>query len=153
MTIASVREDLARRAPDLIVRESETSTATVAEAAAAIGVEPGQIAKTMALMLDEPMLIVLRGDARLDNVRFRQAFGRKPRMIDAEAVEQLTGHPVGGVCPLGLPSEFKIACDVSLRSFPVVYPAAGGRNSWIAITPERLGELCRAEWVSVAKLV
>lgn len=153
MTIASVREDLARRAPGLVVQESGVSTATVAEAAAAIGVEPGQIAKTMALMLDEPMLIVLRGDARLDNARFRQAFGRKPRMIAAEAVEQLTGHPVGGVCPFGLATQLKIVCDISLRAFQIVYPAAGERNSWVSISPEELARLCKAEWVDVSKLV
>lgn len=152
MTLASVRADLAQRAPDLEVRESAGSTATVALAAAAIGVTPGEIAKTLALGLNAPLLLVARGDARLDNAKFRAAFGQKPRMLDAAAAEALTSHPVGGVCPFGLPAPVRIVCDVSLRAYDHVLPAAGAPNSWVRLTPDRLAELTGADWVDVMRL-
>lgn len=149
MTLAAVRADLARRAPDLVIEESAASTATVPLAAAAIGVAPGAIAKTLALRLAERLLLVARGDARIDNARFRAVFGTKPKLLDAAATEALTGHPIGGVCPFGLPAPVRIACDISLRAFDLVFPAAGAPNAWLRVTPARLADLCGAEWVDV----
>src|SRR5262245_9955135 len=114
MSIDSVRSFLAEHAPDLTVIETTVSSATVPLAAAAHGVVHAQIAKTICLRVGEQVvLVVAGGTARLDNRKFKDRFGGKPRMLDAEQVEATTGHPVGGVCPFGLSSPLPVYCDVS----------------------------------------
>jgi prolyl-tRNA editing enzyme YbaK/EbsC (Cys-tRNA(Pro) deacylase) len=152
MSIDSVRTHLAAAAPDLVIVETEARTATVAEAAAAHGVTPGQIAKTLSLRLGERVvLVVARGDVRLDNRKVRAAFAAKPRMLDAAEVVALTGHPVGGVCPFGLATPLPVYCDVSLQAFEAVWPAAGSVNSALRIAPARLAALVGAQWVDVCQ--
>ena len=152
MSLESVRDHLARIAPDISIIHHELSTATVADAALAHGCEPGQIAKTLSLRLGEKVvLVVARGDARLDNKKARAALGAKPRMLGVEEVEAITGHPVGGVTPFGLASELEIYCDVSLRAFDEVIPAAGDRNSSLRVAPDRLADLVKATWVDVCE--
>src|SRR5205085_798946 len=120
LSLESVRAWLAAYAPDLPIIEVEESTATVDLAAQALGVEPGRIAKTLAIRVkDEVLLLVTRGDARLDNVKCKAAFGGRPRMLGPEETLALTGHPVGGVCPFGLATPLPIRCDVSLRDFDI----------------------------------
>lgn len=153
MSYQSVRDDLSVRAPDLPVIEVERSTATVAEAAEALGVAPGQIAKTLALRInDRIVLLVTRGDTRLDNQKTKAAFGDKPRMLGPDETLAVTGHPVGGVCPFGLVTPLPIYCDVSLRTFDIVFPAAGSLNSSIKVAPARLATLIDAEWVDICRL-
>ncbi|MFM0217410.1 YbaK/EbsC family protein [Paraburkholderia caledonica] len=152
MSLQSVRTFLSQHAPDLEIVEKQTSTATVAEAANAHGVSPGQIAKTLSLWLkDEVILLVLGGDAKIDNRKFKDQFKGKARMLNAEEVVEWTSHPVGGVCPFGLPREMKVFADVTLKKFDVVLPAAGATNAALRIAPQRLIELVRAEWVDVAQ--
>ncbi|KAB0624134.1 YbaK/EbsC family protein [Castellaniella defragrans] len=152
MTIESVRRFFAQHAPDLDILELEQSTATVALAAEAHGVAPGQIAKTLSLRAgDAVVLVVARGDARLDNRKLKQAFGGRVKMLPAEEVADLTGHPVGGVCPFGLARPLPVYCDVSLRDFDVVMPAAGSTRSAVRIHPERLARLTGASWVDVCQ--
>lgn len=152
MSLASVKAELARIAPDIEVLEHSSSTATVALAAQVHEVEPGQIAKTLSLRVGERVVLaVVRGDARLDNRKARAAFGGKARMLGGEEVEAITGHPVGGVCPFGLPSPLPVCCDVSLRAFEVVVPAAGATNSSLWISPARMAELTGAQWVDICQ--
>jgi prolyl-tRNA editing enzyme YbaK/EbsC (Cys-tRNA(Pro) deacylase) len=152
MSIESVREFLAQHAPDVPIIDQGRSTATVAEAAETLGVAPGQIAKTLSVRIGEAVvLIVARGDARLDNRKTKDAFGARPRMLSHEETEALTGHPVGGVCPFGLATPLPIYCDHSLRDFDTVYPAAGSRTASVALTPERLAQLVNAVWVDVCQ--
>ena len=152
MSVESVRTDLAARAPDLAVEVTDNSTATVQLAAEVHGVEPGQIAKTLSLRIgDEVVLVVARGDARLDNRKAKAALGGKPRMLGQEEVEALTGHPVGGVCPFGLATPLKIYCDLSLKAYDIVVPAAGSTHSALRIGPARMAELTQAEWVDVCQ--
>ncbi len=152
MSLDSVRAFLAENAPDLIVLELEESTATVALAAAGHGVEPAQIAKTLALRMGEQVvLLVARGDARLDNKKAKTAFGAKVKMLPPEEVVALTGHPVGGVCPFGLATPLAVYCDISLQAFSEVLPAAGSTNSALRISPLRMAELVQAEWVDVCQ--
>lgn len=150
MSLETVRAFLSREAPDIAIIEQAASTATVAEAAATLGVEPGRIAKTLSLRVnDRVVLVVARGDARLDNRKTREALGARPRMLGAEEAERLTGHPLGGVCPFGLATPLPIYCDVSLRDFDLIYPAAGSRTASVCLSPGRLAELVGAEWVDV----
>lgn len=153
MSLESVREFFARHAPEIAVIETEGSSATVALAAAAFGVEPARIAKTLSLRIGERVvLVVTRGDARLDNRKAKAALGGKPRMLGAEEVAALTGHPVGGVCPFGLPMPLPVYCDVSLQAFDVVVPAAGSTQSAVRITPAHMAELTGAQWVDVCEI-
>ncbi|HVJ00886.1 MAG TPA: YbaK/EbsC family protein [Sphingomonas sp.] len=153
MSFESAHAWLAERAPDLRIIDQGRSTATVAEAAEALGVEPARIAKTLALRVGEQLLLVVaRGDARLDNAKTKAAFGGRPRMLDAEETLARTGHAVGGVCPFGLSEPLPVYCDVSLRAFDTVFPAAGSRTSSVEVAPERLAELVAKDWVDVCKL-
>ncbi len=152
MSLASVRAFFAERAPDIAVIELDVSTATVAEAAAAHGVEPGQIAKTLSLRAgDRTVLLVTAGDARLDNAKTKAAFGGKVKMLDLAEVEGVTGHPVGGVCPFGLATPLPVYCDVSLKAWDVVIPAAGDIHAAVRISPDRMVELTGAAWVDACR--
>jgi prolyl-tRNA editing enzyme YbaK/EbsC (Cys-tRNA(Pro) deacylase) len=153
MSLASVRAWLAEHAPDLAVIDNGASTATVALAAEALGVVPGRIAKTLAVRIgDEVMLIVARGDARLDNRKTKKAFGGRPRMLDAEETLAVTGHAVGGVCPFGLARPIPIHLDISLRAYDEIFPAAGSLTSSVRVTPDRLAALVAKSWVDVCRL-
>ena len=153
MSAESVRAFLAAQAPDVAIIDQGASTATVLEAAQALGVEPARIAKTLSLRVgDAVVLVCARGDARLSNGKAKAALGAKPRMLGAEEVEAITGHPVGGVCPFGLPSPLPVYCDVSLQAFETVFPAAGSRTSSVELTPARLAELTGAEWIDICTL-
>ena len=152
MSLESVRSFLAAHAPDIEILEATTSTATVALAAAAHGVEPAQIAKTLTLRLGgDTILVVMGGEARLDNRKYKDRFNAKAKMLDAAEVLEATSHPVGGVCPFGLPRPLRIYADVSLRAFDVVVPAAGDTHHAMRIATERLVQLAGAEWVDVAQ--
>jgi len=152
MSIESVRAFFAEKAPDIAVIEATTSSATVALAAEAYGVEPARIAKTLSLRIGERViLIVASGTARMDNKKVKAQFGAKPKMLSPDEVADITGHEVGGVCPFGLVSPLPVYCDVSLRAFDIVVPAAGSTHSAVKITPARLAELTAAEWVDVCE--
>lgn len=153
MSLASVQAFFAQHAPDIAIIESHTSTATVALAAQAHGVAPGQIAKTLSLRIDDrPVLIVTRGDARLDNKKIKQVFGSKGKMLDADSVAALTGHPVGGVCPFGLATALPVYCDISLKNYDIVLPAAGDIHAAVRIAPAHMAQLVQAQWVDVSSL-
>ena len=152
MSLESVRAFLRAHAPDIDIIETAESSSTVALAAEAHGVEPAQIAKTICLRVGEQMMLVVAGGtARLDNRKFKDTFGGKGRMLDAEEVVALTSHPVGGVCPFGLPAPLPVYCDISLKRFDEVLPAAGSTNSAVRIATGRLAALTGASWVDVCQ--
>ena len=152
MSLQSVRAFFAEKAPDITVLESPISSATVPLAAEAYGVEPGRIAKTLSLRVGERViLIVAAGTSRMDNKKVKAQFGGKPRMLGVEEVAEITGHEVGGVCPFGLKSPLPIYCDVSLKAYDIVVPAAGSTHSAVRIAPDRMAELVGAEWVDVCE--
>jgi prolyl-tRNA editing enzyme YbaK/EbsC (Cys-tRNA(Pro) deacylase) len=153
MSLQSVTSWLEANGPDLRLIEVEASTATVDTAADALGVEPGRIAKTLAIRAGElTFLLCTRGDARLDNRKCKDTLGARPRMLGAEETLALTGHPVGGVCPFGLLTPLPVFVDVSLRAFDVVYPAGGSVNSSVEVATERLFELVGERWVDLCVL-
>lgn len=152
MSLDSVRTFFAEKAPKIEIIETADSSATVTLAAAAHGIDPAQIAKTICLRVaDQTMLIVTSGAARLDNRKFKDRFGGKARMLEAEQVLAATSHPIGGVCPFGLPSPLPIYCDASLRAFDEVVPAAGATNAAVRLSPVHLAELVDATWVDVCQ--
>ncbi len=152
MSLESVRAFFAEKAPDITVIESPVSSATVALAADAYGVEPGKIAKTLSLRVGERIvLIVASGTSRMDNKKVKALFGVKPKMLSLDEVAEITGHEVGGVCPFGLKQTLPIYCDVSLKAFDEVVPAAGSTHSAVRIAPERMAELVSGEWIDVCE--
>lgn len=153
MSLESVQAWLAAHAPDLRLIEVEESTATVNTAAKALGVEPGRIAKTLAVRAgDRLFLLCTRGDARLDNRKCKDELGARPRMLGAEETFEVTGHAVGGVCPFGLKQPLPIYLDVSLKAFDLVYPAGGSLNTSVEVTVERLFDLVAERWVDLCRL-
>jgi len=143
MSLESVRAFFAEKAPDIAVIESPLSSATVELAAKAYGVAPGRIAKTLSVRIGElVVLIVTSGTSRMDNKKLKA-------MLAVEEIADITGHEVGGVCPFGLKSPLPIYCDVSLKAFDQVVPAAGSTHSAVRIAPSRLAELVSAKWVDV----
>lgn len=137
------------------VIELQLSSATVDLAAEHLHVEPERIAKTLAFRGEGKkgaMLVVMAGDAKIDNKKFRGAFGFKARMLSAEETLDLTGHPVGGVCPFALKSDWPVFMDGSLRRFETVFPACGSKNSAIELTVDDLYTLGRgSSWIDVCK--
>ena len=98
------------------------------------------------------MLIVLAGNARMDNHKFKTAFGKKGRMIPADDVETLVGHAPGGVCPFAVKYGVPVYLDTSLHAYETVYPAAGDDHSAIRMTPEELFRFAHAAgWVDIHK--
>lgn len=152
MSLESVRQFFARRQLDIAIIELDVSTSTVAEAASAHGVEPGRIAKTLAFRLNDgrEVILVARGDARIDNRKFKDAFG-KGKMLPPQEVEAITGHPVGGVCPFGLARELPIYLDVSIQAFDEILPAAGAVHSAVRISPSQLRDITAGQWVDVCQ--
>ena len=153
MSAESVHAWLQKHAPDLEFIEVEASTATVLEAAEALGVEPAQIAKSLAVRAgDHIFLLVTSGTARLDNVKSKAEFGARPRMLGPEDTREVTGHPVGGVCPFDLPDGLPVYLDVSLKKLGTVYPAGGSLNTSVRTSVERLFDLVGDNWVDICKL-
>ena len=142
----------ARGLADRII-QPEHSSATVAEAAEAIGCEPGMIAKTLSFLVDEkPVLILADGLARIDNRKFKGFFGCKAKMIPPEQVEELVGHGIGGVCPFGVNEGVTVYLDESLKKHDIVYPAAGNDHSGVKLSIPEL-EQCSGytQWLDVSK--
>ncbi len=137
---------------DRVIR-LEDSTATVAQAAAALGVEPGMIAKTMSFLQDgQAVLILTEGTARIDNHKYKERFHVKAKMIPFEEVETWIGHAPGGVCPFGIKEGVEVYLDESLRKFEIVYPAAGDDHSAVRLTIPELEQIAGAKgWVDVCK--
>ena len=129
------------------------STATVAEAAEALAVEPGMIAKTLSFLQEEkPVLILTEGTAKIDNRKYKDTFHIKAKMIPFEEVETQVGHAPGGVCPFGINENVIVYLDESLRQFENVYPAAGDDHSAVKLTVDELEKIAGATgWVDVCK--
>lgn len=154
MSIENARAHLAKYGKDKDIIEFSTSSATVKEAAADLNTEEGRIAKTMSFMLsDGPIVILAAGDGKIDNRKFKDRFHEKAKMISPDDVENIIGHPIGGVCPFGVKENVRVYLDVSLKRFDYVYPAAGSRNSAIKLTIPELEKTSEyKEWVDVTKL-
>lgn len=153
MSLEKAREHLKQYGMDRRIIEFETSSATVCEAAKAANCTEGEIAKTLSfLVADKPVLIVVAGDCKIDNAKYKKEFLTKAKMIPFESVEDLVGHKVGGVCPFGINENAIVYLDVSLKRFERVYPACGSSNSAIKLTIAELEETSGyKKWIDVCK--
>lgn len=154
MSLRTVTEHLRRHGKDTDILVFDDSSATVALAAEKVGTTPERIAKTLAFYdpqdAGRAVLIVAAGDARLHNGSFKRLFGGKPKMVSADDLERLTGHPMGGVCPFGNPEGARVYLDESLQRFDVVYPAAGTDRSAVRVLVAELEAISGAAgWVGV----
>ena len=153
MSIEIVRKYFASYGMEDRIRDFQVSSATVELAAQAVGCIPARIAKTLSFKVgEEPILIVAAGDAKIDNRKYKDQFGKKAVMLSQEEVAEKIGHAVGGVCPFGIPDSVNVYLDESLKRFKTVFPAAGSSNSAIELSMEELMEYSHAkEWVDVCK--
>lgn len=153
MAIEKAREYLKKYGLENNVMEFDVSSATVPEAAKAVGCEEQEIAKTLSFLVEEkPILIVVSGDSKIDNSKYKAEFHTKARMIPFEQVEEMIGHAVGGVCPFGVKDDVVIYLDTSLRKCKMIYPACGSSNSAVKLTMEQLEQAISFDkWVDVCK--
>ena len=153
MSLLRAKEHLKKYGFEDKIMEFAASSATVTEAAAAIGCKECEIAKTLSFTIsDKPILIVVAGDARIDNRKFKDEFFEKAKMIAFEDVEPLIGHAVGGVCPFGINDGVDVYLDNSLKRFDIIYPACGSSNSAVNLTLKELETASEfKKWVDVCK--
>lgn len=153
MAIDKVREYLKQFDKDKDIIEFDVSSATVKDAALAIGCDENHIAKTLSFIVDDiPVLIVLAGDKKIDNSKFKQTFKCKAKMISFDSLEDLVGHEAGGVCPFGIKDGVEVYLDNSLKEYEHVYPACGSSNSAIKLTLSELEKYSNYKtWVDVSK--
>ncbi len=155
MSLVRAKEHLSKFGLEERVMEFDTSSATVQEAAKAVNCKEEEIAKTLSFIInDKPVLIVVAGDCKIDNSKFKAEFATKAKMIPFDMVEDLVGHAVGGVCPFGVNDDVIIYLDNSLRRFDIIYPAAGSSNSAVKLTIDELEKTSNYEkWVDVCKSI
>ena len=153
MSVSLVKAYLAPFGLENRVREFDVSSATVELAAQAVGVIPARITKTLSFLVgDSAILVACAGDTKVDNHKFKERFGCKAKMLNAEQVIRFTGHAIGGVCPFANPDGVETYLDVSLKRFDTVFPAAGSSNSAIQLTCDELEEFSHARgWIDVCK--
>lgn len=153
MPIQEVREHFQKFNKDVHIMEFDVSTATVELAAQAVGVIPARIAKTLSFRSENgAVVLVTAGDTKTDNIKFKNTFGFKSKMLSLEEVPSLIGHPVGGVCPFGIKPGTPVYLDESLKRFSTVFPAGGTSSSAIELTCEELEKYSEAvAWVDVCK--
>lgn len=155
MSIEKVREYFKKNNMENRIKEFEVSSATVELAAKAVNCEPARIAKTLSFKINEkPILIVVAGDAKIDNHKYKERYGKKAKMLTHEEVLNLIGHQVGGVCPFAINDGVEVYLDESLKRFKTIYPACGSSNSAIELSIEELEKYSNySSWVDVCKII
>lgn len=153
MSIEKVREYMKQFGRDGDILEMDESTATVELAAKALGTEEARIAKSLSFYNgDDAMVIVVAGDAKIDNKKFKEYFGFKARMLAPEDTVKFTGHAIGGVCPFALPENITVYLDDSMKRFETMFPACGSSNSAIELKLNELEQISKTkEWIDVCK--
>lgn len=153
MSLEKAKEHLKKYKLDQNIMEFTTSSATVQQAAIALNCTEGEIAKTLSFMVEEkPILIVVSGDAKIDNSKYKAEFHKKAKMIPHENVEKITGHQVGGVCPFGINEGVEVYLDKSLQKYKTVYPASGSDSSAVKLTIQELEQASNYQkWIDVCK--
>lgn len=153
MSLLKVKEYLKKYNLEERIMEFPVTSATVKDAALALKCSEEEIVKTLSFMVDDkPILIVMAGDKKCDNAKFKQEFKTKAKMIEMSLLKELIGHEAGGVCPFGINDGVLVYLDESLKRFPYVYPACGSSNSAIKLTIPELEEYSNyTKWVDVSK--
>lgn len=155
MAFGKAKEHLKKYGMEDRVMEFDVSSATVSEAAKAVGSSEGEIAKTLSFLVDEKaILIVVAGDCKIDNAKYKAYFHAKAKMHPFESVEELIGHAVGGVCPFGINGGVEVYLDESLKRFEIVYPACGSSNSAVKLNIAELEKASEFKcWIDVCRAI
>ncbi|MBR5562169.1 MAG: YbaK/EbsC family protein [Clostridia bacterium] len=155
MAFGKAKEHLKKYGMEDRVMEFDVSSATVSEAAKAVGSSEGEIAKTLSFLVDEKaILIVVAGDCKIDNAKYKAYFHAKAKMLPFESVEELIGHAVGGVCPFGINGGVEVYLDESLKRFEIVYPACGSSNSAVKLNIPELEKASEFKcWIDVCRAI
>lgn len=155
MSFEKAKEHISKYGLAKSILEYEDSSATVQEAAVTIGCDEDEIGKTLSFLVGEdPILVLVSGNSRIDNAKFKQEFKVKAQMIKFDKVEEYIGHAPGGVCPFGIKENVKVYLDESLKKHKITYPAAGSCNSAVKLTINELEEISNyVKWVDVCKEV
>ena len=153
MSIEKAKEHLKKYKLDQNIMEFTTSSATVQQAAIALNCTEGEIAKTLSFLVEEkPILIVVSGDAKIDNSKYKAEFHKKAKMIPHENIEKIIGHQVGGVCPFGINEGVEVYLDKSLQKYKTVYPASGSDSSAVKLTIQELEQVSNYQkWIDVCR--
>ncbi len=153
MSVEKCKEYFKQFGMEKKVLEFSVSSATVELAAQALGVESARIAKTLSFMVGEqPILILMAGDVKVDNPKYKAQFHTKAKMMSPEQLEEYVGHQIGGVCPFGIKDGVDVYLDESLKRFESVFPACGSRNSAIELTIPELEKYSNFnEWIDISK--
>lgn len=153
MSIEAVRKYFSKYGIDSRIKEFDTSSATVELASQVLGCEPCRIAKTLSFLVDDrAILIVLSGDMKIDNAKYKSQFGTRAKMLTVEEAEILVGHSIGGVCPFAVNENVSVYLDNSLKRFQTVFPACGSSNSVIELTIDELEKYSGfISWIDVGK--
>lgn len=155
MSFLKAKEYLQQYGLENNIMEFDVSSSTVKEASKAINCKEGEIAKTLSFIVnDKPILIVVAGDSKVDNSKFKAEFYTKAKMIPLDNVEKMIGHIVGGVCPFGINENVDVYLDNSLKRFEVIYPACGSSNSAVKLTVNELETISNyKKWIDVCKYI
>lgn len=153
MSLLKAKEVLQRYGLEDRIMEFDVLSSTVKEAAKAINCKEEEIAKTLSFIVeDKPILIVVAGDSKIDNSKFKTEFKTKAKMIPIDNVEEMIGHAVGGVCPFGVNKNVDVYLDDSLKRFEIIYPACGSSNSAVKLTLDELEKTSNyRKWIDVCK--
>lgn len=153
MSYLKAKKHLEKNNLDDRIIEFNTSTATVALAAKALGVSDGEIAKSMSFIVnDNPILVIVAGDKKIDNHKYKDEFKVKAKMISFDDVEEYIGHKAGGVCPFGINDNVRVYLDLSLKKYEYVYPACGTSNTAVKLLINELEKASKyIKWVDVCK--
>jgi prolyl-tRNA editing enzyme YbaK/EbsC (Cys-tRNA(Pro) deacylase) len=150
LSVESVREYFKTKNMDVSIKFFE-DTSTVDKASQSLGVTPGEIAKSLLFKVKEDYIMVLMaGDKKIDNRKFKDTFFCKAKMPNPDEVMEITGHPVGGVCPFGLKNPINVYLDISLKDYDIVYPAAGEANAAVKLSVQKLAELTGGKWIDIS---
>lgn len=150
MSVEAVREYFKTKNMDVSIKFFE-DTSTVDKASQSLGVTPGEIAKSLVFKVKEDYIMVLMaGDKKIDNRKFKDTFFCKAKMPNPDEVMEITGHPVGGVCPFGLKNPINVYLDISLKDYDIVYPAAGEANAAVKLSVQKLAELTGGKWIDIS---
>ncbi|MFZ3322456.1 MAG: YbaK/EbsC family protein [Usitatibacter sp.] len=134
------------------VVEFEQTTRTSAEAAAAVGCEVAQIAKTIVFRGKTSglaVVVVASGANRVGEKKVEALVGEALGRADADFVRDATGFAIGGVAPVGHTKPIKMLLDEDLRQFESIWAAGGTPFAVFPLTPAQLRDLTRAEWADV----
>lgn len=152
MSIDNVRKYFKEYNLDGKIKEFDSSSATVELAAKCLNCDPANIAKSMAFILDKPIIVVLAGDVKVDNSKYKKEFGKKAKMLVSEELLKYIGHSIGGVCPFAINKEVQVYLDMSLKRFEYVYPACGSANSAIKLSIKELEKYSNyIKWIDISK--